>query len=344
MRERLDLRRLDSADRCNPLRAVLARPFAQLIEPQRMPAQVVVIDEIVANEHVHEAERERGVGSRQQGDVGVALFRGERAVGIDSDELRTEALGLLRARPKMHARGDRIAAPEDDELGPIGQLHIDSDSRTQGDGVSGGAGRCADRAIQKTRAQPMKEALRHGLALHQSHGSGIAIGEDLLRIDRGDGGEPRRDRRDGFLPADSLEAPFPLLANTAQRMQQSIRVIGPFGIARHLGTEDAGGGAMLGRSGHFLGHAVLDMHLESAGVRAVMRARALDDRHGGKTHAAYPPSIMRSMNFSHCASCASATNSFGRCASAMSPGPQITLGTPIFWNSPASVPYETLPA
>src|ERR1022692_831525 len=316
-----------------------------------MPAHVVVIDEIIANQHVHEPKRERGVGSRQQGDVSVALFGGERAVGIDGDEPRPEALRLLRARPKMYARGNRVAAPENDELGLIGQLHVDSDSGAQGDRMAGGAGRCADRAIQKTCAEPMEEALGHRLALHQPHGSGVAIGQDLLRIVRGDGAEASRDRRDGFVPTDSLEAPFPLLANPAQRMQQPIRVIGSFRIARHLGTERAGGGAVLGRSGHFEGHAVLDMHLESAGVGTIVRASALDDRyrrrrHGAwrsGSHPAYPPSRMRSINFSHCPSCASATNSFGRCASAMSPGPQITLGTPIFWNNPASVPYDTLP-
>ena len=51
----------------------------------------------------------------------------------------------------------------------------------------------------------------------------------------------------------------------------------------------------------------------------------------------------RSMNRSHCASCSSVTNSSGAWACAMSPGPQITVGMPIRWNKPASVPYETLP-
>src|ERR1700728_4167560 len=103
------------------------------------------------------------------------------------------------------------------------------------------------------------------------------------------------------------------------------------------------------------GDSVLHVHLERARVRAVVRARALDDGHrrccrrvarrvASADHAANPVSRMRSMNLSHCASCSSATNSFGRWACAISPGPHMTLGTPIFWNSPASVPYDTLPA
>ncbi len=266
-----------------------------------MPAHVVVIDEIIANQHVHEAKRERGVGSRQQGDVRVALFGGERAVGIDGDEPRAEAFRVLGARPEMYARGNRVAAPEDDELGLIGQLQVDSDTRTQGDRMAGGAGRCADGAIQETRAEPMEETLGHGLALHQPHGSGVAIGQHLLRIVRGDGGKASRDRRDGFVPGDSLETPFPLLANPAQRMQQPIRVIGSLGVARHLGTEHAGGGAVLGRSGDFEGDAVLDVHLESAGVGTIVRACALDDRYRRGRCALGATRVIRSTRSRECA-------------------------------------------
>ena len=58
-----------------------ARTLAQRIEAQRMARHVVVIDEIVADQHVHQPERERSVGSRQQGDVLVAFLGGERAIG-----------------------------------------------------------------------------------------------------------------------------------------------------------------------------------------------------------------------------------------------------------------------
>ncbi len=60
-------------------------PLAQFVESQRMAADVVVIDQIVADQHVHEPERERGIGARQQRNVRMAFFRRERAVGIDGD-------------------------------------------------------------------------------------------------------------------------------------------------------------------------------------------------------------------------------------------------------------------
>jgi len=49
------------------------------------------------------------------------------------------------------------------------------------------------------------------------------------------------------------------------------------------------------------------------------------------------------MNASQRASWSSVTHSFGWCACAMCPGPQITAGTAALWNSAASVPNDTLP-
>ncbi len=198
--------------------------------------------------------------------------------GSIADEPRAAPLGLLSPRPKMHARGDGVAAPEDDELRLLGELHVDAHARAQGDLVPCRAGRCADRAIQQAGTEPVEESLRHRFSLHQPHRSGVAVRQDLLRVLRRQRGQALRDRCERLLPADSLEAPFPFPADAAQRMQQSVGVIGPLGVARDLGTEHAGGRTVFGRSGHLERNAVLDVHLERAGVRAIVRAGALDDR------------------------------------------------------------------
>ncbi len=49
------------------------------------------------------------------------------------------------------------------------------------------------------------------------------------------------------------------------------------------------------------------------------------------------------MNASQRASCSSVTHSFGWCACAMWPGPQMIVGIAAPWNSDASVPNDTLP-
>ena len=277
-RERLDRSRVDAADRCDFAGIVAARALAEFLEAQRMAAHVVVVDEIVANQYVHQAERERRVGSRQQGNVRVAFLCGERAIRIDGDEPRPEPLGLLRPGPKMHARGDGVAPPENDEFRLVGQLHIDADPRAQGNFMARRARRRTDRTIQQARAQPVKEALGHRFALHQAHRSCVTVRLDLLWVMRRNRAEVPRDGRDGFIPADPLEAPFPLLAYAAQRMKQSIGVIGSLGVARHFRAEHAGRRSVVGRSGHFEGDTVLDMHVERAGVGTIVRTSAFDDR------------------------------------------------------------------
>ena len=278
--QRLDLSRADAANRGDLLRTVQAHALAQRFESQRMAADVIVVDEIVANQHVHQSESKGGIGPRQQSDLRVAFFRRERTIRIDRNEPRAAPLGLLRPCPEMHARGDGVAAPEDDELRLLGELHIDAHARAQGDLVPCRAGRCADRAIQQTGAEPVEESLRHGFSLHQPHRSGVAVRQDLLRVVRSQHGQVLRDRCDRLLPADSLEAPLPFVADAAQRMQQPVGVVGSFGVARDLGAEHAGGRAVFGRSGHLERNAVLDVHLERARIRAIVRAGAFDDRYG----------------------------------------------------------------
>ena len=269
----------------------------------------------------------------------VAFLRRQRAVGIDGDQGRAAALGLLRPCPEMHARGDGVAAPENDELGLIGQFHVDADAAAESDLMAGGARGGADGSIQKAGTEPVEEAHGHRFALHQSHGSRIAVRQNPLRILGRDRRKAAGDGGNGLLPADPLEAPFSLLADAPHGIQQTIGVVGALGVAGNLGAQHAGGGGMRGGAGDLDGDAVPDMHIERAGVRAVMRARALDHGHVAYlAHVAYPVSRIRSMNRSHCASCSRVTNSFGPWACAMSPGPQMTLGTPIFWNRPASVP------
>ena len=90
----------------------------------------------------------------------------------------------------------------------------------------------------------MKEALGHGLALHQPHGARIAVRQYLLGILRGNLRKARGDDGDRLIPTHALEAPLALLADAAHGVQQPIGVVGPLRIARNLGAKHAGGGRM----------------------------------------------------------------------------------------------------
>src|SRR4029077_17372519 len=88
-------------------------------------------------------------------------------------------------------------------------------------------------------------------------------------------------------------------------------------------------------------------HERNVGIAAIsgdVRGGQLDGIGGGRHgQLAHTRSINRRMKRSHSAICSSATNSFGRCACSIDPGPQITVGMPACWNRPASVPNDTLP-
>ena len=88
------------------LGGALRRPFGgarlQLFEAERVLRDVVVVEQVLADQHVHHAERQRGVGAGQQRDMLVAFLGRQRAVRIDRDQAWRRAAWLP-------ARGSRNA-------------------------------------------------------------------------------------------------------------------------------------------------------------------------------------------------------------------------------------------
>ena len=66
-----------------------AHALAQLRRaPRRVALEVVAVLEAVAEDHVHHAEGQRGVGAGQERQVLVGLLRRARAVGVDRRRAR----------------------------------------------------------------------------------------------------------------------------------------------------------------------------------------------------------------------------------------------------------------
>jgi hypothetical protein len=86
VRKVFDFRRVQAADCRHALRRVRQRPFPEGLETERVVHDVVVIEEVVADQHVHHSEGQGAVGSRQQGDVLVTLVDACRAAGVDGDQ------------------------------------------------------------------------------------------------------------------------------------------------------------------------------------------------------------------------------------------------------------------
>ena len=249
---------------------------------QRRPAfdeavHVVVVQQVVADQLVHEAERQRAVGARPQRDVLLALLSRFGAARVDAHELGTRALGLLREVPEVHAARDGVAAPHQDELAFGEELDVHADLAAIGGPQRFGAGTGADGAVQQAGTQLVEEARGHTVTLHQPHRAGVAVGQDGLRVLRGDGLQARGDVVQRFAPAHGLETAFAFFAHALQRRQHAFRVIAAFGVAAHLRAQRAVRGRVVGVTGHAHDPALFDRDAQGAGVGAVVRAGALHD-------------------------------------------------------------------
>ena len=171
----------------------------------------------------------------------------------------------------MHAAGDRVAAPDQDQpaLGEELQVHADLAAVGGGQRLAAGAG--ADGAVQQAGTQLVEEARRHAFALHQPHGAGVAVRQDRLRVAPGDRPQPCRDVVQRLVPAHRLEVPAALGAAALQRRQHTLRVVGALGITADLGAQRAvrrGVGRVALDADHA---ACLHRDVQGAGVRAVVR-------------------------------------------------------------------------
>ena len=233
---------------------------------------IVLVNQVFRDQDMHQAQRQGRIGAGQQGDMLVAFFGRQRAIRVDGDQGGAIALGLLRAHPEMQVRGDRVAAPDDDQFRVLELFQVRADAGAHRVAVAGGAGRGADGAVQQGGTELVEKARRHRLALHQAHGAAVAVRQDRLRIARGDRFQAGRDGLQCFFPADALELALPLLAHAAQRMQQPVRMVGAFREARHLGAQHARRGRVIRIALDGCCHAIGHGDQQGASIGAVERA------------------------------------------------------------------------
>ncbi|EXI68478.1 MAG: hypothetical protein AW08_01260 [Candidatus Accumulibacter adjunctus] len=276
LRQLLDDARLDAADRRHACRRKRPHALGEFREAQGVAGDVVLVEEVVADQHVHQAERQRAVGSRQQGDVLVAAVGGHRPAGVDGDQARTAPPRFLRQAPEMKVGDDAVAAPDEDQPRVDDVLGVEADARTDRRAVAHGAGAGADRPVELRGAETVEETAVERTVAEQPRVAGIAVGDDRLGTMAGDdAAETVGDGVQRLVPADPFEARArPLRADAPQRMQQALRVMDALGVVRHLGAQHAGSRRVIGRAGDLQHAALADRDLECAGVRAVMRTGA----------------------------------------------------------------------
>ncbi len=204
---------------------------------------------------------------------------------VDDDQPAARALGPANAAHEVQIGGGRVVAPDDVELGVLGEF-----GRASGDGAIGPDPRLAAHPaaqcppVELGSAEPMEEAQRHAVAGEKAVRAGIVQRHHRLRpppID--DGADPLVDLVERRLPRDPLELPGTLGSDAAQRVKETLlamhEVAGVTGdlVADHTGRiRDRIGAADLDDA------ALIDIDRQAAGVGAVEGAhtRLLFQCHG----------------------------------------------------------------
>ncbi len=224
VREPDELLARDAAGRCDAIGRPLAHALGERVEADRIAVDVVAIDPSAVDQQMHDAECERRVGARQQRDVLVALVSGGAAVRVDGDQSRAAPLRLLRARPEMQVRRDRIAAPDQDQPAVDVRLDVHAHRRADNGRPAGLACGCADRPVEQRCAEAMEESPVHRRALQQPHRACIAVRQDRLgSVGRlGNRLETRRDLVQRLVPRDAGKAAFAFRADASHRIPKPV--------------------------------------------------------------------------------------------------------------------------
>jgi hypothetical protein len=93
-----------------------------------------------------------------------------------------------------------------------------------------GTGSGANRAVKQRRANAVEKARSNALTLHQTHGTGIAVGKDGLRGTLRDGSQATGDVIQGDIPTHTFELTCTFGAHSFKRVQHALGVVAALGI------------------------------------------------------------------------------------------------------------------
>ena len=245
--------------------------LGQPIEAQGGARDVLPVEQILAHQDVHHRQGQGAVGAGPDHQVLVGLLRRRRAVGIDDDDVRAAGPRLLHQRHHVDRRVGGVDPPQHHQVGAhhlLGVVAADHAQRGPPSRVGGGD---ADRAVELAGAQRVEERVP-GVVLHLPHGAGVGERQDRLGpVGRDDLPPAPGDLRHRVVPGDRLEASLPLGPDAAQGPRDPQRRVHALAVLAHLAADHALGEAVLGIARDRDEAAVLDVHLEAAAGRAVVR-------------------------------------------------------------------------
>lgn len=247
-----------------------------------MVADVFMIDEGIADEHVHDGECEHGIGARTNLQMPVAGFSSAGADGIDADDLCTTTTGFKDNWPEVQIGDDGIGAPEHDEaaVNEVFRIHANSTSLR---GSESGMRHCsADISLEPAGSKESEEPLVERRVLDESLIPGGAEGENGLSAEFGDDRFPAcGDFCESIIPGNAFEGALPFWSGTSQRIEDSFLVIDSVEVMIDFGAQSTACEWVAGISAEGSGLAVDNFNEPCAGIGAVVAAGSADDSEWG---------------------------------------------------------------
>src|SRR5947208_1960675 len=241
------------------------------VEAERRARDVAVVDTASGHQHVHDGERQGGVGARAHHQVLVGLLSGRSPVGIDRDDVGAAGPGLLHERHHVDRRVRRVHAPEHDQVGADHLLGVVARDGADGRPPAGVGRRHADRPVEPARAERVEERVAR-VVLHLPHRARVRKRQDGLgAVGRDDGAPALGDRRHRVVPRDRDELAGSLRPDPAQRPQHAKRRVDALGVLAHLAANHALGERMVRIAGDGRQPTAVDGHHETAARRAIVR-------------------------------------------------------------------------
>ncbi len=189
-----------------PFRRILAHTFGQLGKTQGMGSHVRLVMQALADDHVHQGQRQGAIGAGVDGNPLIGGASGARPGRVDDDDTSPGPVRLLHERPQMLVAGKGIGPPKEDEagVGEIAGFHPYHFACRVA--VSFEAGLGADGLGQAAGAQAIEKTPRHALALEQAHRPAIGVRQNGLGpMIRHDAPNILRNLSDSFIPRNRLE-------------------------------------------------------------------------------------------------------------------------------------------
>ena len=268
----------NARDRRHPFWRILLGAGFKLVVAQRVFVDVVVIYEVLGDDHVHHAKRQGSVRPRPDLDMPVGLLGGASADRVDDHDLGTFLPRLEDEGPGVQVGAQHVHRPDDDVFRIGEAFDVEPAGRAHGHDPGGGGARLAVAFLADGRAQTVEEGITAGEPVQRALVAQVAVIHNRLRAVLVDDLRPTVfDLGERLVIGDALKLAAAFGPDALHRVQQAVGVVVMLSVILELHAQAAPRHRVVGIAGHLDQFSVFDVIEERAGIGAVLGANPSDD-------------------------------------------------------------------